>query len=222
MYCSKCGNELTEIDKFCPKCGNAVDDEATNNNDMGNQQNTEQTKSPTILIISIIILVVIIVIVGIFIYKKQSNNNISSNNQTTQENISNSNNSNTTTKAEITGIEKAIKDEMIYDCISLGITEKELRSAYYDGNLQMYYNSWEECLKDAKSLNIIKDERELTGIEEAIRDGMLDEKYMREGITQEEIYSEYHEGNLNKYYRRWETCLTDADKLGILRNNDEI
>lgn len=219
MYCRKCGNELTEIDKFCPKCGNAVDDEATNYSEMENQQNTEQKKSPTILIIGIVILVVIIVLVGIFIYKKQSNNNISSNNQSTQENISNSN---TTTKAEITGIEKAIEDEMIYDCISLGITEKELRSAYYDGNLQMYYNSWEQCLKDAKSLNIIKDEKVLTGIEEAIRDGMLDEKYMREGITQEEIYFEYNEGNLNKYYRRWETCLTDADKLGILRNNDEI
>lgn len=25
MYCSKCGNQLTEIDKFCPKCGTAVD-----------------------------------------------------------------------------------------------------------------------------------------------------------------------------------------------------
>ena len=219
MYCKKCGNELTEIDKFCPKCGNAVDDETTNYSEMENQQNIEQKKSPTILIIGIVILVVIIVLVGIFIYKKQSNNNISSNNQSTQENISNSN---TTKKEELTGIEKAIRDKMLNDYISLGITEEELRSAYYDGNLQFYYDSWEQCLKDAKSLNILKDKEEITGIEEAIRDGMLDEKYMRVGITQEEIYSEYYEGNLNKYYRRWETCLTDADKLGILRNNDEI
>ena len=67
MYCRKCGNELTEIDKFCPKCGNAVDDETTNYSEMENQQNIEQKKSPTILIIVIVILVVIIVLVGIFI-----------------------------------------------------------------------------------------------------------------------------------------------------------
>ncbi len=61
----------------------------------------------------------------------------------------------------VTGIEQAINDEMINDYISVGVTEKELRSAYYDGNLQFYYDSWEECLKDAKKLKILRTNEEI-------------------------------------------------------------
>ncbi len=61
----------------------------------------------------------------------------------------------------ITGIEQAINDGMLNNYIAVGVTEKELRSAYYDGNLQFYYDSWEECLKDAKKLKILRTNEEI-------------------------------------------------------------
>lgn len=79
-----------------------------------------------------------------------------------------------------------------------------------------------EQQQETKSQYKEKTENNITGIEQAIKDGMLSEEYMRTGITQEEIYSEYYNGNLNKYYTRWEACLTDAKKLNILRTNEEI
>lgn len=61
-----------------------------------------------------------------------------------------------TVQNEITGIEQAINDGMIgKDYITEGVTESKLKSVYYDGNLQLYYDSWDKCLEDAKKLNII-------------------------------------------------------------------
>lgn len=61
----------------------------------------------------------------------------------------------------LTGIEQAIEDKMIEDdYITNGVSEEWLHFAYSDGNLNLYYNSWEECLEDAKKLNILREPTE--------------------------------------------------------------
>jgi len=101
MYCGKCGNELTEIDRFCPKCGSPISNDTNTSNNVTNhstiekQDNIKGRKHNSTVIVVASILVII------------------------------------------------------------------LRSAYYDGNLQMYYDSWEECLKDAKKLKILRSNEEI-------------------------------------------------------------
>lgn len=46
------------------------------------------------------------------------------------------------------------------DYITNGVSEEWLHFAYSDGNLNLYYNSWEECLEDAKKLNILREPTE--------------------------------------------------------------
>ena len=58
----------------------------------------------------------------------------------------------------LTGIEQAIKDGQIGDdYISQGVSEEWLHFAYSDGNLRQYYDSWEQCLQDAKDLGILRE-----------------------------------------------------------------
>lgn len=67
------------------------------------------------------------------------------------------NNNNTSNKTNLTGIEKAIKDGMLgQDIITNGITIERLKFTFTDGNLQMYYSNWEDCLEDAITLKILK------------------------------------------------------------------
>lgn len=71
----------------------------------------------------------------------------------------------------ITGIEQAIKDGLLKDCITNGTSEKWLHFAWSEGGwLQYYYNSWEECLQDAKDLGILREptEEELNALKSGI------------------------------------------------------
>lgn len=90
------------------------------------------------------------------IYKVVELSNDTSNQVTNEtENTTNSNSNN------ITGIEQAIQDGMIEeDYLTKGVTENELKFAYTDGNLQLYYDSWEDCLRDAKKLYILLPDEE--------------------------------------------------------------
>lgn len=61
-----------------------------------------------------------------------------------------------------TGIAQAVKDGKIgEDILTEGISEEWLKFLYYDGNLQFYYETWDECLQDAQKLNIINEDRQL-------------------------------------------------------------
>lgn len=75
------------------------------------------------------------------------------------------------TNSEITGIQQAIKDgQMGDDCFENGISEEWLYFTWSDGNLQFYYDTWEECLQDAKDLGILREatEEELNAINSGI------------------------------------------------------
>ena len=156
MYCGKCGNELTEIDRFCPKCGSPISndtnisDNITNHSTIEKQDNIKGRKHNSTVIVVVSILVIILI--GVFAYKKLDNK---------PSNISKDINNTHTKSTGKTGIEQAINDGMLNNYIAVGVTEKELRSAYYDGNLQFYYDSWEECLKDAKKLKILRSNEEI-------------------------------------------------------------
>lgn len=157
MYCGKCGNELTEIDRFCPKCGSPISndtnisDNITNHSTIEKQDNIKGRKHNSTVIV--VVSVLVIILMGVFAYKKLDNK---------PSNISKDINNTHTKSAGRTGIEQAIKDGMIgKDYITEGVTESKLKSAYYDGNLQFYYDSWEECLKDAKKLKILRTNEEI-------------------------------------------------------------
>lgn len=82
-----------------------------------------------------------------------------------------SNSDNQQTNSEITGIQQAIKDgQMGDDCFENGISEEWLYFTWSDGNLQFYYDTWEECLQDAKDLGILREatEEELNAINSGI------------------------------------------------------
>lgn len=153
MYCSKCGNQLTEIDKFCPKCGTSVNNIEPNNEIPTDTEHNNNNSIPRNRLIFAIILIVMIFVILFGVNKYIKSNH--------------SNNQNATNGS---GIE---------------ITET-------------------------------------SAIEQAVKDGMLSKEYLTTGITSEEVYYEFFQGNMNKYYTRWEAFLTDADRLGILRHNDEI
>lgn len=71
----------------------------------------------------------------------------------------------------LTGIEQAIKDGVLKDCITNGTSEEWLHFAWSDGGwLQHYYNSWEECLQDAEDLGILREptQEELDAIHSGI------------------------------------------------------
>lgn len=69
-----------------------------------------------------------------------------------------SNSENQQTNSEITGIQQAIKDgRMGDDCFENGISEEWLYFTWSDGNLQFYYDNWEDCLQDAKDLGILRE-----------------------------------------------------------------
>lgn len=124
--------------------------------------------------------------------------------------------------AKKTGLEKAVIDGKLKEkYISIGITEAKLKSYYYEGTLDKYYNTWEECLKDAQTLNIIITDvskyGNLTGIEKAIEEGNIGDDYIDNGVSEEWLNSAYSNGNLQEYYNSWEECLNDAKKLNILR-----
>lgn len=73
------------------------------------------------------------------------------------------------TQNNLTGIEQAIKDGMIgEDYITKGVSRGQLEFAFTDGNLQMYYDTWEECLADAEKLNIITSDEEYLTMEEEL------------------------------------------------------
>lgn len=70
----------------------------------------------------------------------------------------NSNSNNQQNNTEITGIEQAIKDGKIgADYLTDGVSEEILHFAWSDGNLQFYYDNWEDCLQDAKNLGILRE-----------------------------------------------------------------
>ena len=61
MFCSKCGNELTEEDKFCPKCGSAVEDDVIDNDNskIEHQPNTKSKRVPIVIIIGLSIIAIV-------------------------------------------------------------------------------------------------------------------------------------------------------------------
>ena len=70
----------------------------------------------------------------------------------------NSNSNNQQNNTEITGIEQAIKDGKIgADYLIDGVSEEMLHFVWSDGNLQFYYDNWEDCLQDAKNLGILRE-----------------------------------------------------------------
>lgn len=77
MYCDKCGMQLTDKEKFCPRCGNNMQKkqqvgEATNKK-KGNKDQRKQ-KSGKTLVIVIIILTIIVGIIAVLYYNGWFNN----------------------------------------------------------------------------------------------------------------------------------------------------
>ena len=138
-------------------------------------------------------------------------------------NYSNNTSDRTNSTSSITGIEQAIKDGKLKQTyINEGITEGKLKVEYYEGELERYYKTFEECLADAKELNIIVDSSKfsnLTGIERAIKDGAIGDDYMTNGVTEDQLLAAL-DGNLGMYYTgNVEQCIEDARKLNILKEN---
>ena len=161
MYCSKCGKEIPEDSQFCRYCGNT-----TNNNISNNSSETNSNKSINLKNICIGVIILFFIIIGIQTYYINNNKNnviknepYTSTNNNVENSVSNvdtSNNSIASNNSQLTGIEQAIQDGMINDYITEGVSESKLSFAFSEGNLQMYYDSWEACFEDAKKLNIIK------------------------------------------------------------------
>ena len=77
------------------------------------------------------------------------------------------------------------------------------------------YNPKGETLTNNKSDNNVKPV--LTGIEKAIKDGMLEQDIITNGITEERLRFTFSDGNLQMYYSNWEDYLQDAKTLKILK-----
>lgn len=79
MYCKKCGNELEEDAKFCPKCGTKKEESDVKTEE--NKKNVKKPKTKIILIIAVIVILLIAIILCIFYQKnissKQENENTS-------------------------------------------------------------------------------------------------------------------------------------------------
>lgn len=136
-------------------------------------------------------------------------------------NYSNDTSDSSNSTSSITGIEQAIKDGKLKQTyMNEGITEGKLKVEYYEGELEKYYTTFEECLADAKELNIIVDSSKfsnLTGIERAIKDGAIGDDYMTNGVTEDQLLAAL-DGNLGMYYTgNVEQCIEDARKLNILK-----
>ena len=120
----------------------------------------------------------------------------------------------------LTGIEQAVIDGNFDNkYITDGITEGKLRVEFYEGNLDKYYITYEECLEDAEKLDIIiqLNDSNLTGIERAIQEGAIGDDYLENGVSEEWLRFAWSDGNLGLYYDSWEECLQDAKDLNILR-----
>lgn len=106
-----------------------------------------------------------------------------------------------------------------------GYDQSELPESY----ITNYYNINGEPLEDLlatvttkniEDISIIKKDTTITGIEQAIKDGMIGEDYITKGISESKLSFAFSEGNLQMYYDSWEECLEDAQKLGILTSNE--
>ncbi len=291
MYCRQCGNELTETNKFCPKCGTPVKQVETVNKTVKKANNL-----PTIIIIIIVIMIVIICALNMIIIKpyqvstNTGNVTIKVNEFTLNKAIKDLEDDNCTVLKNIGVIyknEKAIKYLLVRDS-KVGKTDDEsaLINYFYDevgGGESRYFvsvinakNGKLESKNDAATArqssgveyvlnqaanNIMNDDEEfciitygeyntakkqsninvekentnmvntsnldnnssnnITGIEQAIKDGMLGEDYLTKGVSESQLYFAFTDGNLQMYYDSWEECLADAKKLNIITSNEE-
>lgn len=115
--------------------------------------------------------------------------------------------------------------------IEIGYGQGNFNQNYLEG----FYNSKGEELKYLLSSMSAIDMRDIvefdpkgkyeytnmTGIEKAIKDGLLEEKTLTEGISEETLRFLCSDGNLQMYYDNFEKCLEDARKLNILREPTE-
>jgi len=69
-YCSSCGAEISENQKFCPNCGQKVKENEPVKGDPPSFPATKKKKSKAIIVLATLIMVVIIVVVGT-VYKRQ-------------------------------------------------------------------------------------------------------------------------------------------------------
>ena len=76
MYCSKCGNEIKQGEKFCPNCGKAIKDNKNKEKKDITIKNIV-SKNKKVIIMVCIILLAIILIVSVAKSKKQNTNEIS-------------------------------------------------------------------------------------------------------------------------------------------------
>ena len=69
MYCRKCGRELSEDTKFCPKCGTSIE-VTEKKNEIVKNGDTEKPKLKLGLIVGILVLIALIVCIGLFSKEK--------------------------------------------------------------------------------------------------------------------------------------------------------
>ena len=77
MYCRKCGNELPDDGKFCPKCGCEV--EVNTNTKVKSTSNTKKTKRMLIVAICGLVVVLIIAFTGLHIFNENRYNDLIAN-----------------------------------------------------------------------------------------------------------------------------------------------
>ena len=76
--------------------------------------------------------------------------------------------------------------------------------------------------ENTKNTTTTASDTKITGIEQAIKDGNLNNIYMDEGITEGKLRVEYYEGKLENYYNSFEDCLADAKKIKILVDSSKF
>ena len=69
MYCRKCGRELSEDTKFCPKCGTSIE-VTEKKNEIVKNGDTEKPKLKLGLIVGILVFIAFIVCIGLFSKEK--------------------------------------------------------------------------------------------------------------------------------------------------------
>ena len=72
MFCTKCGNEMQQGSKFCPKCGQNVEGSASVNNYDTNSNLRVKSNKKALMIILSIVLVIILGAVSFTIYAVKS------------------------------------------------------------------------------------------------------------------------------------------------------
>lgn len=296
MYCSKCGNEISEQDQFCSNCGNAIDngilEEDIKKDSIIGDSSSKPSKNISKNVI-IVIIIVLIVILGVFVYIKQKGklsnkeeNIVHTENETdnsindipneTKEDITKNEEESIEAEEIITNNEKDITlsedyigrwtDEteganeiaiykITYDKVyfDLGIYRmgqiEDITATIINNDTATFDTTGEDkeqgvagTLKfenNTVTVNIIKSnwdyvdvglsftcdhkmKTKITGIEQAIKDEMIGEDYLFEGVSEETLKRAYYDGNLQMYYDTWEECLSDAENLGILRDDNEL